>query len=425
MGDNDSSDTHPMRPGTASSDHRTTAGATERDVERAEPAPEADGADVALSDVDVLHVITGEKWGGAPRVVELLATRTASSDAVACAPNPRLVRRLETAGVPVHRQPHLRAPPSPFADVRALADLVSLLRRESFDLVHCHSTKSGTLGRVAAYVTGHPAVFSVHGWGFYNTEFGWLAPVLSGTERLLSRVTDGIVCVSENDLEEGLRRGITDEARSSVVHNGIPPVHVPDDRTRLADVGVDTERPVIGTVGRLAEQKRPTELFRVGRDLDRRDVAVSTVWIGQGSLEEQCRRFIDRNAVDGHLPGFRDDALELALDFDVFVVPSRFEGFPISILEAMSLGLPVVAYDVGGVGEAVVDGETGFVVTPGDREALTDRVERLVRSPGLASRMGRRGRERFLDAFSVDRMIAEYEGVYRSVMDGEPVPSRR
>jgi len=375
------------------------------------------GADTdTLAEVTVLHVITGESWGGAPRIVELLSSRMPPTAAVACAPNPRFRRRLEAENVRVIEQPHLQAPPAPTTDLRALFDMIALLRRESFDLVHCHSTKSGILGRVAAAVAGVPTVFSVHGWGFYNSEYDYLSPVLTRVERALESRTDRIVCVSRNDLEAGRRHGILDGTDARVVRNGVPPPELPADRSRLADTGVDTGRPVVGTVARLVEQKRPLDLFRAGRDLQDRGQDPATVWIGTGHLEERCERVVDQLGVNGHLLGFRTDALELTVDFDVFVLTSRFEGFPVSIIEAMHLGLPVVAYDVGGVEEAVVDGETGFVVPAGDREALVDRIEQLLRNPDLRAEFGRRGLERAVETFSVEGMIESYEETYREVL---------
>lgn len=386
----------------------------------ATPRADAGGGDAApdLAGVDVLHVISGDAWGGAPRVVDLLATRTATTDAVACGPIPRLVDRLEGSDVRVFRRPRLRSPPSPASDARELAGLAALLSRESFDLVHCHSTKAGALGRVAARVAGVPSVFTVHGWGFYNTGYDRLGPAILRAERLLARATGAVVCVSESDRERGTSEGILGHTDARVVHNGIPPVELSGDRARLPETGVDADRPVIGTVGRLVEQKRPTELFRAGEALRDRGVDVSVVWIGDGPLADRCRSRAD--GTDSHLLGFREDALELAADFDVFVLPSAFEGFPLVVLEAMHLGLPVVACDVGGVGEAVLDGETGFLVDPDDHTALVDRIEPLLREPSVADRMGRRGRERATGEFSVDRMVAGYEGVYRDVLAGTP-----
>lgn len=395
----------------------TGAAAPSDDDRPAAPAGGRSAAGDVLVDADVLHVITGEEWGGAPRVVELLATRCRGTAAVACASNPRTVERFEHHGLSVHPQPRLQSAPAPVSDVRAFRQLCSLVGDGRFDLVHCHSTKAGVLGRLAARLTGTPTVFTVHGWGFYNTEYERLAPVIARLERVLARLTDSVVCVSSHDRAVGRQRGILASVDDRVIHNGIPRVEPPAVEDPLAEVGVDSDGVVVGSVGRLVEQKRPTDLIAVGETLRARGHDADVVWIGDGDLAERCRRRAAPTAAERtHFVGFREDAMTLATGFDVFVVPSRFEGFPVTVLEAMRLGLPVVAYDVGGVGDAVVDGETGYLVAAGDREAMVDRIERLLRDPELADRMGTRGARRAAERFSVDRMVAGYERVYREVL---------
>lgn len=409
------------------SDPVSSGGKAPSDTDRtAAPADGRPAARDVLDDADILHVITGEEWGGAPRVVELLATQCRGTAAVACASNPRTVERFEARGLTVHPQPHLQSAPAPVGDVRAFRQLRSLVGDGRFDLVHCHSTKAGVLGRLAARLAGTPTVFTVHGWGFYNTEYERLAPVVVRLERVLARMTDSVVCVSSHDRAVGRQRGILESGTGRVVHNGIPPVEPPNVEDPLAELGVDGDGVVVGSVGRLVEQKRPTALIAVGERLRARGHDVDVVWIGDGDLAERCRRrAADTGADRTHFVGFREDALALATGFDVFVLPSRFEGFPVTVLEAMHLGLPVVAYDVGGVGDAVVDGETGSLVAAGDRAAMVERIDRLLRAPALADRMGARGARRAAERFSVDRMVAGYERVYRDVLAESTAGPRR
>lgn len=370
-----------------------------------------------LSDKDILHVITRSDWGGAPRIVQLLANETEADTAVACGPGGELIDKLHADGIPVFEQPDLMRSVDPTNDMRALASLARLLRRHSFDLVHCHSTKAGVLGRIAAQMTGTPSVFTVHGWGFYNTEYGWLSPMVTQGERALARITDAIVCVSKNDHEQGVEKGIAQHTKSSVIHNGIPPISLPDDRASLNDeIDSDPETVVIGAIARLAPQKNPMAILKTGARLQEKGHDVTVVIIGNGTLADECRAYIDRHDVDAHLLGFHPDALELLSDIGVFLLPSRFEGFPITILECLHLGVPIVAYDVGGVSESVIDDETGFVVEFGDLERFIDRVEQLVSNPQLREEMADRSRRLSKEQFTVDRMINEYEHIYADIL---------
>jgi len=370
-----------------------------------------------VTEPDVLHVITRSDWGGAQRIVDLLAAETEASTAVACGTGGKLIKEMRAREIPVFEQPSLRSPPC-LADAPAFVDLYRLLRRESFDLVHCHSTKAGMLGRSAARLAGTPTVFTVHGWGFYNTEYDWAAPVVAGSERLLARSTDAIVCVSENDLAEGRDRGIVQRTHSAVIHNGVPPVSVPADRrTLFEEADIEPGTVVVGAIARLVDQKDPIEIVRIAGELQERGHDATAVLIGDGPLAADCKRYADEHGIEIHLLGFRERALELLLDFDVFLLPSRFEGFPLTVLESLHAGVPVVAYAVGGVDEAVINGESGFVVAPGDTTAFVDRVERLVTDADRRNEMGNRAEAVAASTFTAQRMAAEYDQLYVDVLD--------
>ena len=142
------------------------------------------------------------------------------------------------------------------------------------------------------------------------------------------------------------------------------------------------------------------------------------VVIGDGSLAEACEKYVAEHDIDAHLLGFHEHALELLVDFDAFLLPSRFEGFPLTVLESLHAGVPVVAYAVGGVAEAINDGETGFVVTPGDEAAFVNRLERLVTDPERRVEMSARAERVARSHYTAERMVADYERVYANVLDG-------
>lgn len=365
----------------------------------------------------ILQVITRSDWGGAPRIVESLATRIDDVTAVACGPGGRLIERLERQNVPVHVQPHLRSAPHP-ADVLAYRDLKALIASGEFDLVHCHSTKAGALARLAANRLDVPTVFTVHGWGFYNTEYGALRPLVVRGERYLARKTEEVVCVSKHDRREGHKRDILEGDEGTVVHNGIPPLEPPKDRTTIEEAfGIDDEVPVLGAIARLAPQKDPLRILEVAKRLQHRGHEFAMVLIGSGPLQEECEDYVDRHGLERtYLPGFREDAKDLLHDFDVFLLPSRFEGFPLTVLECLHAGVPLVAHDVGGVAEAVDDGVTGFVVPPTADATFEDRVATLLDEPDRRRKMSVRSQQVARARFTEDRMVEEYSAVYERIL---------
>lgn len=365
-----------------------------------------------MSNPQILHIITRSEWGGAQRIVELLATRSEADADVLCAPDGPLVERLERFDIPVYERSSLVRQPSPTKDAKALASITKLLRTEDYDVVHCHSTKAGLIGRVAAAIAQVPVVFTVHGWGFYNTEINSLRPAIAGIERLLAAITDTIVCVSQNDYEQGRKRGILSSDQDMVIRNGIPPVTPSEGPSVRETFGIHPETVVIGSLGRLAEQKDPLSILQTGNTLAGSGLDVATILIGDGPLRKECERFATNSEATLHVAGFREDALRLLAGFDIFLLPSRFEGLPLTVLEAMHLGVPVIAYDVGGVAEAIIDEKTGKIIEPGNFDEFIESTKALLQNGERRQELGKSAHEHAKKKFCAKRMIRDYDMVY-------------
>jgi glycosyltransferase involved in cell wall biosynthesis len=192
----------------------------------------------------------------------------------------------------------------------------------------------------------------------------------------------------------------------SVVHNGVPEVDVEPIRHAPA--------PVVGSAARLEDQKHLELLV----DALRRVPTAHLVLVGDGSRRDDLeRRAAERGVADRvRFVGWVDDARPHIGGFDVFALPSRAESFPLSIVEAMLQGIPVVASDVGSVGDAVIDGVTGLLVPPGDGEALGEALERLLTDEALASRLARAAQRRAQVRFTDAAMAATYDRLWASVL---------
>jgi glycosyltransferase involved in cell wall biosynthesis len=324
------------------------------------------------------------------------------------------------ADLEVIMEPALRSPISPPHDVSALRSLSALLRRRPFDVVHTHTAKAGALGRIAARRARVPrVVHTYHGFPFHEFQSRLHRAGYIAVERRLGRITDVALCVGTGVAVEAVRRGLVPPERIRTIGVAVPagPPLAPDarDRARRA-LGIPPDATVVGAVGRLTYQKAPEDFLTAMRELGRRGRPDAVgVWVGGGDLAERVGR-LTRSASGPRvvLAGERADIPEILPAFDVFALPSRYEGLPTAIVEAMTCGIPVVATAVNAVGDVVVPGETGLLVPPRRPDLLAEAVDYLLNSPDTAARMAANARERLGTRFDVttlrEVLVAAYTG---------------
>jgi glycosyltransferase involved in cell wall biosynthesis len=291
-------------------------------------------------------------------------------------------------------------------DVAGLLELVALFRRERPAAVHLNSSKIGLLGRLAAWVARVPVrIFTVHGWAF-AAHHGAAATAYRLAERAARPFGTVIVCPVEQVRRMGIEARTCDERRSEVIHNAV-------DAAAAPVAALDAALPTIVSVGRLHEPKDFVTLARALRALPAEGWRAEIV--GDGPDRPDVERELREGRLTGAvaLVGERTDVPRRLAHADVFVLSSRSECMPISVLEAMAAGLPVVASAVGGIPEMVLDGETGILVAPGDDGALGAALGRLAADPDLRRRMGAAGRRRVEERFDLpgfrDAHLALYQ----------------
>jgi glycosyltransferase involved in cell wall biosynthesis len=362
----------------------------------------------------ILYVITRSDLGGAQvHLLDLLRSLPPTVEpVVAVGEEGYLVDAVRGMGIPCHRVPHLTQPIAPLDDIRALADLIHLIKSVKPALIHAHTSKAGVLGRLAARITGVPSVFTAHTWCFAEgTSLKWkLAGIPS--ERLAAFCCSAIINVSKANQNLALSHKIS-PARLCVIHNGIP-----DTAHRARPDRGDV--PVIAVVARCCEQKDHSLLLRAVSEIA---TPVRVILVGDGptriALEDEVKRLGIRRQVQ--FLGQRKDVAEILAKAHIFALPTKWEGFPLSILEAMRAGLPVIASEVGGVAEAVVDGVTGFLVRSGDVGAFRDGLAVLLKNPEIRRRMGDAGRRKYESEFTLDAMMRGTLAVYGKALRGSDV----
>jgi glycosyltransferase involved in cell wall biosynthesis len=329
----------------------------------------------------------------------------------ACAEGPML-EAVRAEGFRVIPVPMARSL-NPIGQARALAALVALIRAEKPDLVHAHMPISGLLGRTAARIAGVPRIaYTCHGFLFNQPGPWWRRRLALLLERAAGRITTTYMTVSEEEAGDARRLGIH-PAPVPVLNGRDPARFRPDPAARAAlraELGATEDDCVVLVASRLVRHKGYPELLEAMRATPPQCV----LWVAGARLPsdhgEEMEPHLERAAATlgrrllrlGH----RDDMPRVMAAADVFCLPSHFEGLPMSIVEAMLAGLPVVATDIRGPREQVVDGATGLLVPPATVAPLAAALARLAGDPALRAAMGAAGRARALDRFDEARVLA-------------------
>ncbi len=312
---------------------------------------------------------------------------------------------------------HVRRPINPWRDALGLVELIRLIRARRPDILHASSSKAGILGRIAAWLTGVPIrIFTVHGWAFaaYSGVAGRLYRL---AECSMLPLTNATICVAEYERRAGIAARACRAEQTVVIPNAVDVNALP----RAAPGGGMVE---LVSVGRLRTPKDFITLARALARIERGSFQASLV--GDGPDRSTIEAELERLGLIGsvRLLGERADVPELLAGADIFVCSSRSEGMPVSILEAMAVGLPVVASAVGGVPEIVADGHTGLLVAPGAVAALADALARLIGDRALREQMGRAGREAALERYDLPRFRQAHLELYGRLLDERESPKR-
>jgi glycosyltransferase involved in cell wall biosynthesis len=316
------------------------------------------------------------------------------------------LQELHRAGIPYRPLQHLVRPISPKRDLAAIREIARQLRDLRPDVVAAHSSKAGWIGRFVGRVLKIPTVFTAHGWAF--TEGGserkrWFYTI---AERVAALFSTRIIAVSEYDYRLARSRGVADSRKLCLVHNGVP-------ETEPAELAAPERTPPrIVMVARFEEPKDQLRLLTALAQIGTRDWTLDLIGDGplRSSAEQRTRELGLQERVN--FLGNCSDVAQRLPAYQVFVLLSKYEGFPLSILEAMRAGLPVIASRVGGIQEAVQDGVHGYLISGLDDAELVDRLNVLLQDPQLRVRMGSLARERYTKQFTIEKMVQKTLHVY-------------
>lgn len=379
----------------------------------------------------VLQVVEATT-AGVRRYVTALATglRSRGMDVAVAAPWQRrehygdtaFVEDLKRQGVPFHPVPMQRR--IGVRDGIALVALRRLLQTRRFSLVHTHSSKGGFLGRLAAHSSSTPVIHTPNGLYFLE-KTGVSRQFYLTLERLAGRLATVMVAVSSDEQNVLVHNNVVDAARVRVIHNGVDVASI-DRRAGLTGaeaksrLGIHADRQVVGAVGRLVPQKAPQVFVQAARRVADEVPGTLFVWVGSGPLEAEVEAQTRVEGVPVRLLGHREDVWEVMRAFDVFVLPSEYEGLSFSLLEAMVLALPIVVTDVVGTRDAVDDQVSGLVVPANAPPAMANAILSLLGDPQRAHRLAIAGREKAVAEFSLEGMLDSHQALYEELCVRHP-----
>lgn len=327
---------------------------------------------------------------------------------------------LRDRGIQLYKVDELVRSMSVTNDWRALLRVIRLIRQIQPDIVHCHSSKAGGVGRMAAKWCGiRHILYTPHAYAFQDESLSrWKKQIYLTMERMLGRITSLTINVSEGERHFAIDHRLATASNSVLIYNGI---EFSKRREQRRD-----NKLVIGTSARFDDQKDPWTFYHIAKAIVTEYNHVEFVYVGDGIYKQDIEQAIARDGLADriHLVGFQKNVMDWMESFDIYITTSLYEGLPYSLVEALSLGMPIVATDVTGNNEVVVEHYNGLLFEAKQVEQGVDKLKQLIDNPQRLQQYGERSRNLFNRHFTLDHMMRSLELAYQgSIPANAPVTS--
>jgi len=362
----------------------------------------------------ILYTITKSTIGGAQTHISQLTSSLVDDGhkvAVCSRPGGWLEESTKDAGAEFYPNKSLQNTYNPITLLKAIENAQTAIKEFEPDLISCHSSFAGLVGRMAAEKFDDVnVVFTAHGWGFSEGTPFLRRKLIKLTEKFAAQYTDKIICVSNYDKSLAIDNNIASEDKLITIHNG----------TEIPDISWDQypieDKIKIVFTGRLSQQKAPLLLVKALAELPEE---LSRQWeltiLGGGEKMSKIKSFINEKGIEsqvdlrGDVP--REEVFAELQQSHIFTLITNWEGFPRSIIEAMSCGLPVIATSLAGIPEAVTE-DCGVLVEKGNKEDVKDAFTNMLSDPDLIRTKGEHARDRCIKKFAIEKTIEETKKVY-------------
>lgn len=320
-------------------------------------------------------------------------------------------------GIPLIIIPSLVPYINPWRNFRSIAELYAHIWQGKYDIVHTNNAIAGAAGRLAAVLARVPVIIHhVHGWGLQDDMSKTMRSLYVGLERFCATFSSRLIAVSKPNIEKGLANKICQEDKFALIYNGIRLENFQqqvDKRAVCLELGLDPECKLVGQIGRLVKQKNPLDFIRAAAIVAVNYPNVQFVIAGDGVLRPECESLIKELNLTGKffLLGYRNDINRIYPVLALTALSSLWEGLPVVFQESMIAGKPIVANDVDGARDVIIDGKTGYLVTPHQPQEMADRILTLLNDEKLCDQMGVTAKQ-YAQQYSSENMIEQIVSLY-------------
>lgn len=332
------------------------------------------------------------------------------------------IDKAEDDSVILHQIDFNRSPLS-LKNLTALIQMIKLLKKEKYSLMHCQSPTGGVVSRIAAKIVGFkPVIYMAHGLPFYNDVHNMQNFIIRRIESLCARWTDCLITINEEDYQNGRKLKLRSGGRIFKTHGvgikleRLTVVSESSKKELRKRLSIPLNDFVVVCIGRLDKNKNQELLIRAISRLKKNISHILLLLVGTDEKNGELQRLAKEIGVykQVRFMGYRNDVPDILASADVLASASFHEGLPVNVMEAMTTGLPVIVTNCRGNNDLVEDGINGFIVTVDNQEEMADAMLRIYNSPELARKMGEAGLEK-IKQFSIDTVKSEMLAIYRIV----------
>jgi len=318
--------------------------------------------------------------------------------------------------VPMQRDINLKS------DATAVIQIHKILKVLKPDIVYLHSSKAGAIGRIALLFNFKTKIiYNAHGW-YFNAQIGAKKKkIFTIIEKILALKVDQIINISKSEYETAIENKIANSKKMCIIENGIDfskfegcEQYREETRTKY---NIKKEDIVIGVVGRLTEQKDPLTSIKAFNELYKKNKNVKLMFVGSGELEENVKEYSKQNGLDENIiiTGWVENVEKYIPAFDIAILPSKWEGFGLAIIEYMACNKPIVASNIGGISNIITNEENGYLISCGDYKQLYNYIRNLIKDSNIQNKFITANNE-LKDKYDIKNVIKKHEEIFKKLI---------